>query len=101
MFGLARVRVRVTVRVRVRFGLGLTSERISGRSACVCVCRGQLRVGATANALDGAHCARKLVARAPMLPSGGYIGQRMSVHGAPGQGSGWGWGEGEGGGEGY
>ena len=93
----------MTVRVRVRFGFGfgLTSERMSGRSACVCVCRGQLRVGATSKALDGAHCARALVARSPMLASGGYIGQRMSVHGAPGQGSGWGWGEGEGGGEGY
>ena len=49
----------------------------------MCLCRGQMRVGATSNALEGAHCARTLVASGPMLASVGYIGQMMSVHGAP------------------
>ena len=53
------------------------------RSSCVCLCRGQMRVGATSNALEGAHCARTLVASGPMLASVGYIGQMMSVHAAP------------------
>ena len=59
------------------------SHVIKGRSSLVCVCRGHMRVGATAKCIDGAHCAATELESLGTSRSGGYMGQRMSVHGAP------------------